>query len=167
MSLNYYILDNGGLPFKVEIQENHLRVFRRSYNCHLNKYIEDNLPSLELDFLKIFIPGYDNERGNSILIQTEPQKYVYIGSKIYNFQTRDENEITSYYSPIGNNSVPYPWAASETFIYLMLENVPIPRYESTLDINDPYSCYYKLSKRDRNMVEKFQKNILLLPYYFD
>ena len=80
--------------------------------------------------------------GNSILINTTKNKYVYIGSEIYDFETDDE--IVDYYSPIGNSDVPYPFAIGTKYTYLMLDHVKILNTYVRNKL-EPYVHYYKLS----------------------
>jgi hypothetical protein len=44
-------------------------------------------------------------RGNTILLQTGKNKYVYIGDGIRSFTTKNGDVIKKYYSPVGNNVV--------------------------------------------------------------
>lgn len=79
--------------------------------------------------------------GNSILVDTSNNKYTYIGSEIYEFETKDE--IIDYFSPIGNSDVPYPFAVGTTYTYLMLEKKCI--LNSLINMtHDPYRDYYDL-----------------------
>ena len=59
------------------------------------------------------------------MICVSGDKYIYIGSEIYSFTTGNgkENAIVKYISPIGNNDVPYPYAISGKYTYLMIEDV--------------------------------------------
>ncbi len=66
-------------------------------------------------------------KGNSMLAQISPQKYVYIGEKIYSFEPVHGDTIESYDSPIGNNDVPYPVAIGKTHLYFLLDAVAIPK----------------------------------------
>jgi hypothetical protein len=85
--------------------------------------------------------------GNSMLFELESvkgHKYMFIGDvAVYTFRTT--NRITTFVSPVGNNSVPYPFAIdSAGAIYLMLERVvftPKPKRKGVL--TDPYDYYYK------------------------
>ena len=52
--------------------------------------------------------------GNSILLQTSKNKYVYIGSMIEDIEIDDQ--VIRYYSPVGNNDVPYPYAIGKKYI---------------------------------------------------
>lgn len=84
---------------------------------------------------------YKREDGNSILVNTSDNKYVYIGDEIYDFETDDE--IIDYYSPIGNSDVPYPFAIGTKYTYLMIHHKKIL---NTFVRNklDPYRHLYSL-----------------------
>jgi hypothetical protein len=59
--------------------------------------------------------------GNTILVKpTSENEYIYIGDGIKEFKTNEP--VVHYQSPIGNNDVPYPFAITESYIYLMLES---------------------------------------------
>lgn len=165
---SYLIHDNGGRPFKVTIKgrkafisviqdypgENGSEVYE--------PIIRRTLGPLEFSFIKEFI-GLDNydkirigkaitdyrptlrskTKGNSILFQVKSdksnlKKYVYIGSEIYSFYSNEK--IEEYYSPIGNNDVPYPYAISKNNVYLMVEKKVLNREKVYLP--DPYQQYY-------------------------
>jgi hypothetical protein len=74
-------------------------------------------------------------------------------------------EIVDYQSPLGSNDVPYPYAVSKDYVYLILENVRIPKAAAlkvSRNPNDelrPYLSYYAGSVKSTpmNMVkmEKF------------
>lgn len=65
------------------------------------------------------------EHGNSVLVKEEGGSYVYIGSEIYRFSPGER--IVDYYSPMGNNGVPYPVAYGEENVYFMLEQQYVPK----------------------------------------
>ena len=58
--------------------------------------------------------------GNTILLKITKNKYVFIGSTIYEFEPEDE--IKEYYSMIGNSDVPYPVGIGEKNVYFFIEN---------------------------------------------
>ena len=84
--------------------------------------------------------------GNSILLQVSKNKYIFIGYKIYSFLTNVQ--IVKFVSPVGNSTVPYPYAInSKGYYYFMLANKSIdvaivPRGFK----NDPYDYYYSNTK---------------------
>ena len=121
---DFWILDNGGIVFMVEVDKNNLKVFETDRSG--DEPVKIDKWRISITRFKKLFQGTDRmtgRLGNSLLVSLGNLKYMYIGSEIYTF-TADE-EITEYYSPVGNSSVPYPYAISKNYIYLMLENVRI------------------------------------------
>ena len=161
----YYIHDNQRRPFKVIVdgRNKNIKVYKDIRNRKIkdipDEPIYDKLV-LQTKYKTLFdggpLPkGEDKvafEPGNSILICVSGNKYIYIGDKIYSFETDDgkDNEIIKYISPVGNNDVPYPYAISEKNTYLMIEDVILDnQYLNDARIssdneykNDPYCLYY-------------------------
>jgi hypothetical protein len=141
----YLIHNNRSRPFLVAIKGKVAKIFGldKSITCDfwtnvVNYYYTDLIKEYVCE--TIFVPkGYDaidvykhklinhkSLRGNSILLKLKVKnKYVYIGDEIYEFKTKDE--IIEYYSPIGNNDVPYPVAFGKENIYFMPEHFFLPR----------------------------------------
>ena len=92
--------------------------------------------------------------GNSILLQIEKNKYVFVEGSIYEFTTNDE--IIKYFSLIGRNDVPYPIALGKENVYFMLDEFYIPKkYFPTkmkeFEFEDAYQLYFKtLYDNDEN-----------------
>jgi hypothetical protein len=79
--------------------------------------------------------------GNSILVNISDSKYIHIGIEIYSFETREKETIRQYYSPIGNNDVPYPYAVGDNYTYFLLDYTTVPN--EVLDLSkDGYTQYY-------------------------
>lgn len=83
--------------------------------------------------------------GNSILVQVSKMKYAYIGSVMYSFTSRDP--IVEYWSPVGNNDVPYPVAFSKLYAFFMLDGQRVPlasftRMLTQKDKQDLYGHFY-------------------------
>jgi hypothetical protein len=141
-----------------------------NYHFTKSKWEDVNKPVLILyeNYVNIFIGDIpkDSEniykqhdkikdKGNTILLEIEPKtgtvpNYLWIGNRgiiRYYF----ENEIVEFYSPVGNNGVPYPFAVDEdnNFI-LLLDNI---RFKNNGCI-DPYRYYYDLLDNMSNY-EKF------------
>ena len=159
----YKIHNNFNISFKVQVHLN---------NCIIYKYLNSiYIPFQTIKFEKIFIgkdirqrqgyfeynetlntikfvqthnkyDKYKKENGNSILLKIEQNHYMYIGDKIYEFDTDDE--ILDYISPIGNNDVPYPYAFSGRYTYIMLDNKKIKNID--LNDSDPYDYYYDINE---------------------
>lgn len=159
---SYEIHDNCGRPFLVNVHEKNRQVeiyksdsiISDSDDEQDNK--QNNKKSCEtydvlvktITYEHIFIGvgddmgdnGYkeDDIIGNSILVQINKQKYMYIGSTIFSFSTQDE--IIDYFSPIGQNDIPFPYAIGKTYTYLMAEKKYI--HNEKLKVEDPYTQYY-------------------------
>ena len=95
------------------------------------------------------LPGLDNHfgqgqpafEGNTVLIECPSGKYIYIGRTVmYTF--RPSETITEYCSPIGNNDVPYPYAFSKNYCYIMQYKVCFPKRVIPRDY-DPVDYYYE------------------------
>jgi hypothetical protein len=156
MVKKYDIHDNGGRPFHVEIQENTVKVWKNmdTYVIINKKFIDIQKPPKQIFTItptKIFIGkkspdgGYDGLKpsqaeGNSILLFVKPNKYRYIGTEIYDFLTVKGDTIEKYYSNIGNNDVPYPYAVGKTHIYIMIDKVAVEKtyFDMKKDIYDQY-----------------------------
>ena len=119
----YFIHDNGGRPFKVQVFDNHVLVFKESNNNNDDeKQPEYNERVLILDNVQQVFVGHDkrtNNQGHSILIKCSSNHYVHISSCIISFQTTDE--IVDYHAPIGNSDVVYDYAVGTKYMYLLAE----------------------------------------------
>ena len=69
----------------------------------------------------------------NFLFKIEDKKYIYVGDRIFSFETDDE--ITKYFSEDGHNDVKYPFALSNENIFYMLYQkcIPIEEYQNTLE----------------------------------
>lgn len=152
----YEIHDNGGRPFFVVINGKTVTVSKNmdTFKMVDGSFVDIHNPEKELFTVKadeIYIGkksltgDYDglNPRygqGNSILLRMG-SKYRYIGHEIYDFELVKGDTILHYYSDIGNNDVPYPYAVGKTHIYIMLDKEAIEK--SYFDMNEPiYEQYY-------------------------
>lgn len=78
--------------------------------------------------------------GNSILVCLDKNKYLYVGDEIYSFSLAHDS-IVSYFSPVGNGMVPYPYAVGEHHTYFMLDKKCVPN--DLLDMKqDGYAQFY-------------------------
>lgn len=157
---------NGNVPFKVEIMKNTQKIIihrRTDHESENGEYIYDIFKIIK-KYEYVFVPrepvyGYD---GNSILIELSDRKYMYIGGQIYTFKTQEK--IADYRSPMGNSDVPYPFAISKNYYYIMLDGV---YYEKKLaQGEDPYGVYYghikkvpKIQKNDIHEMNIIEKNV--------
>ncbi|CAJ1351835.1 unnamed protein product [Effrenium voratum] len=75
--------------------------------------------------------------GNSLLLKKSKNQYIFVGDSIFSFES--EAEICKFSSPVGNNDVPYPWAADvDGRCYLVIENTVL----SAVPEGDPYEYFY-------------------------
>lgn len=84
----------------------------------------------------------DKYDGNTILIQTEKNMFIYIQRDIEEYIIDDT--ILDYYSPIGNNDVPYPYAIGEKNIYLFTLYGKYIEKSKIRYMNDPNYDYLTL-----------------------
>jgi hypothetical protein len=148
---SHAILDNGGTPFSVEVYDNYVNVLLTSTN-------QPALPSIE--YSRIFIgdndlpdPHYSAAKGNSILLHIGSTRgrnqYIYIGHQITAFSLAAGDIIEHYYSPVGNNGVPYPYAVGRTNTYFMLDNAYISNTHIDLS-KDGYSQFYAAPRSQKH-----------------
>lgn len=80
---------------------------------------------------------------SSILLRTAGKKYIYIdGHEIIEIYI--DQKVDDFYSPMGNNFVPYPYIIVNKKAYLILEK-KIINWDDTLEAEyeDPYIYFYK------------------------
>lgn len=146
----YTIHDNGGEPFVVEDLGGKVAIYKNKFDQQTEEYSIDK-KLMDVPYKKIFVgdndlgyPGYAPKgegKGNSILLQLTKEKYMFVGWNICTFDVVKGDEILKYYSPIGNNDVPYPFAVGRKYTYLMIENVYLPN--ELLDFSkEVYAHYY-------------------------
>lgn len=170
----YEIHDNGGRPFSVEINGMRVSVWKHEVDFEKRdgKFVDIVHPPKHLfDFTanEIFIGkkspkgGYDGLKpkqaeGNSILLHVG-QKYIYIGSEIYEFSPKAGDTIQTYYSDIGNSDVPYPYAVGNTHIYIMLDKVAVEKsfFNMKKDIYDQYYDATTFLRERMGQMSKEQK----------
>lgn len=116
-----------------------------------------------------FSGGFGKEfDGNTILLLLDKNKYVYVdGDKgIFKFSTKND-EIIKYYSPVGNNDIPYPLAIGEKYIYFFyypngyLDKEEFPKIKNIQDIQkvfemgellDPFLFSLDTHRRKQNKI---------------
>ena len=134
----FFIHDNGGRPFLVQIVsptqveiycENEVKE-EENKATYLHIHTFNNLkriliPNGELD--GEFIEKY---KGNNILLEiSDTDEYILISCQISKF--RAKSRIVRFFSPMGNNNVPYPIAVDENNRYyilwddIVLESIPV------------------------------------------
>lgn len=146
---SYKVLDNGGRPFRVVVDENSIVVYLH-YNNKKAVWRQDH-PKHVFVGEDPHSEAKDKDAGNSVLVKVDEHNYVFIGPTIYSFKTTDE--IKSFVSPIGNSDVSYPYAIGTEFVYLLIEDVffPVKQFE-------PYGLHYghkpRASKLTKTVIHK-------------
>ena len=141
---SYEIIDNYARPFTVFLKSGNVAEIITAADGktilttpYKHAYIGDN------DLRDNHYAPRGDHPGNSILLHVSPQKYIYVGEQIYSFAPLDGDTIKAYYSPLGNNQVPYPYAVGEKYVYFMGDKVAVEA--DALDLKaDGYSQFYKL-----------------------
>ncbi len=130
MPRTYNIHDNRGRPFRVVVDGKHVEVYRQyPTEKHIGTYTVEDVhvgkssgTSKVCDHTKAQARQFD---GNSILLHMGGHKYIYIGHEIYSFEMKDD--LVKYYSPVGNNDVPYPHVLGTEYVYFLLEKRYVAR----------------------------------------
>ena len=139
----YYTMDNGTNKYKIIINDKNIYVFYDEpeyetlvYNIknYKNIFIGKNTKKYRI-YDKIYL-------GSSVLVEIKKNSYVFIGSSIIQFTTKEP--IIEFHSIMGNNFVVYPFALTNDYAYLILENVYLER---DFDDNEPYEVYYDFKKK--------------------
>lgn len=141
-SICYFIHDNGGTPYVVRNFPENKHIYIYKQLDYTYTYIYSTTQKYE-DIL----PGEDNNEGltgNSVIIRISDNNYCYIGSEIYMFKIPEGEFITEFYSDIGNSNVPYPYAISQNYVYIMLDKV----MGNLSDINMNSNIYNQYYRRD-------------------
>jgi hypothetical protein len=156
----YFIHDNGARPYAVIVKPNHVVVYEFNEQAFEVNQQESYsyLGTIAYNEIMIGNDAIEGVHGNTILLR-QGANYISIGSngvepEITLFTT--EQAIVDYQSPIGPNDVPYPYAVSKDYIYLIIENVRIPKAAAMRDRDDrdamwPYTAYYNVELGSTSM----------------
>jgi hypothetical protein len=143
----YSILYNGDTPFVATVTPSHIEVYNRTHTGILRTtykklYVGDNTLNVPRHAKRGVFPG------NSLLIQVTANRYIYVGSEVYEFTPRDGDTIVAYYSPVGNSQVPYPYAVGSKYAYFMHDKVAVA--VDALDTKkDGYAQFYSNRKLEK------------------
>lgn len=166
----YITHDNGGLPFAVIDYGSRVVVFRQKYDEDSEMYVRESKPVFQSPYKRIWVGKdplgitYDWDpafmTGNTILLQTAANRYVFIGERIYSFSLETGDAVVTYVSPVGNNDVPYPYIIGKTHTYLLLDGgrgldpSVIPNEALDLKI-DAYAQFYghRQASKGRTLVD--------------
>ena len=149
----YEINDNAAFPFVVFDYGGRVDIYNNHFNEASNKgELKNKL--MDVKYEQIFIG--DNElndpywafkrgvaKGNTILLQTSKDKYMFIGKGVLSFSTKNGDTIRKFYSPIGGNYDSFPYAIGDKYVYLLNDKkyAPIGEFDITKDVCKQYYCY--------------------------
>ena len=162
VSDNYITHFNGGRTFSVHNSDNFLYVFKNAFQIHdnvLKIFNEDKEDDNSSILVKLSAKGKDKKE--DLYYKELKHKYLFIGEEVYSFETDDE--ITKFYTPIGNSDVAYPVALSKENAYFMLDKQYVDRSEFPKDINwkDAYQYFYgheDFENKDKLKKKKFKNS---------
>jgi hypothetical protein len=161
---HYDIHDNFGRPFRVVVSNDGASkkvAIYKDTNKDFNKPQDYSKLIKELTVKEVYIGkstgnarGADHRPdqahifvGNSILLHVSGNKYIHIGSSIYEFEMEDK--VDQYFSMVGRNDVPYPVLLGTENVYFMLEgdHCYLPRDMLPADLTkaqweDGYTYFY-------------------------
>lgn len=152
----YFIHNNYSKPYLVIIKDDIAEIYKDNKNNYDKLY-------KKYKFIKKYIGkssglskacAHKKEdsklfNGNTIILQLTTTKYVYIGPTIYEFNIKEK--VKKYYSPVGNNDIPYPVLLTSEYIYFMLDRKKVAIeniYNNNINYEDAYSLFYSL-KNDK------------------
>ena len=125
----YYTHNNGSRPYLIYLSNRDAFIYKIPNNVEIpsssysktddyNRWMYIKLVK-HIKFIKSFVGKCPETgqifNGNSILLQTNKNTYIFIGNLIKEFKIDDD--IIKFISPIGNNDVPYPYAIGNKNIY--------------------------------------------------
>ena len=121
----YFTHDNGANPYRVLLIKNKAEIFQ-------DRFARVGYFTIRGAF--IGGKGIKEEEGNSLLVKLESRnRYAFIGNYIAEFETPNNDEVVAFYSPVGNNDVPYPVAVGKKYVYFFLDGqtkyVPIGSFD--------------------------------------
>jgi len=196
MSGKYYdIHDNFGRPFRVVVSDDGAK----SKKVSIYKDVNMGTLKSEADYSKLIkevkakeiyigkstghAAGADHRPdeakmfvGNTILLQISANKYIHIGSSIYEFEMKDK--VDKYFSMVGRNDVPYPVLLGTENVYFMLEDDhtyvsrdKFPEDFTNTQWEDAYTYYYGWTnpvdgqhrtdeERKKENIEKYAKKMI-------
>ena len=152
-----FVHDNGARPYMVVVDHstNMIVVLKKS-DFDADDELEDSydLTVFEISYTKVFIPEGSNEdeRSNTVLINTHDDEYMIIGGEISKFTLNED--VVKFESPVGNNDVPYPYIITNNHIHLLAFWQTIKRNSIPIDqLQDPSGYFVN------NMIENDGVNL--------
>lgn len=142
---SYEIHDNGGRPFVVDVYPHRVVIVRLDSQGNRREIVHETVyETIWLGDNLLSLPRYvekGTDIGNTILLRVHTHTYLFIGSEVYQFTLRGDTLMT-YYSPIGNSDVPYPYALGGDYAYFFLDKKRVPL--GVIDVSqDGYQQFYR------------------------
>lgn len=94
--------------------------------------------------------------GNSLLVVTKDNRIFQIGSKVVEIFSLRAKDIIAYFSPIGNNDVPYPMIVTSTH-HIYVDCDQLDGYD--LDPNDIYTVNKLIKCKHPGHVKSFASEV--------
>ena len=136
---HYDIHDNGNRPFRVIVSDDganakKVTIYKDVNTGTLEEIADYSKLIKELTVKEVYVgnstgraAGSDHRpeqanffKGNSVLLHVSGNKYIHVGTSVYEFQMDDK--VDQYFSMVGNNDVPYPVLLGTENVYFMLED---------------------------------------------
>ena len=172
MSKTYFTHDNYLRPFKVVVTKQEsieVKVFQSSFDEESSEFgFANSKCFLKVVSPKVFVARLNDtpskvrqrkhfwhEDGHVVVVEVNPNEYIYIGESVYKFTTFAQ--LTRLESYIGNNDVPYPCVVDQDHnVYLFIDQVIIKHLTRKAFGNstDVYDFYYK--HKDKIPKERLQ-----------
>lgn len=145
-------------PFLIENNISHksINVFKVIYNQETDtKKIGNKI--YQQKYKNIFIANDTGYRGNSVLLEINNDKYIFIGGNIImEFKLINKETIKKFQSPVNPDGFPSPYLVTENNTYLLFPKVIIPNILLDMSFN-PYDQYYDYTNQYPNLKRKIQK----------
>ncbi len=164
----YFTHDNGGRPFLVYYRGGHAAIYKRKHFDGEDETYEKewayNVLVKEFTYEKVFIGesplnamtkfsgGHGKDfKGNSFVFQLTPlegrsARFLYVGDSVYEWTMKGDVPC-HYWSPVGNNDVPYPFLVGKKNVYMMNDHVFVSKGKfDHPDETDLYADFYEMKK---------------------
>jgi hypothetical protein len=135
-------------------------------------------PSKTFQIDKIWIgqKGSKKFRGNSILLKTTTNRYIFIGDRVAQINVPKKEKFVQFVSKVGNSDVPYPYLVTDEKVYFLIEQPSKKNKRGTYYLkienlpkkSDWYQLFWKMQK-DKKSADRIgnytQKKIIPRSYY--
>jgi hypothetical protein len=171
----YEINDNASFPFVVFDYGGRVDIYNNHYNESINNS-ELHKKLMDVKYEQIFIgDNYLNDpywiykrglaKGNTILLKTGKNNYMFIGKGILSFSAENGDTIRNFYSSIGGNYDSFPYAVGDKYVYLLNDKkyASIDEFDIKKDICIQYYCYQGECKKYKTI--NLPMKTIYAPFY--